>query len=947
MRSASLRAAFGCLLAFLILVRPAISASLRLSRFTRLLCRFFFVLLSLSVSAEDTNSFKPDAFLSRYCLDCHDGDVKKGDRRLDDLPLKVGTDIAIAERWQEVLHQLQLGEMPPAKKKQPTDEERRALLAWIEEQLIQAQSSAQDRGGKVVHRRLSRAEYLHTMQDLFGFASDFDPTTSFPGDEELEGFRNIGSALRTSRHHLEQYLKAADAVLDHAYDLADVNGKPEAKQWKDSADKLSGLNDAFGLGVINAEKAKGPAYIHLSHGLRNQELIFDSKLFLSRLGDTGVPHSGWYEVEVEATAANRHHPYGKDLMLGGLTAYYEDMKSYYDESQPMQLGIGRQGEGIKGNGWRLIPPNIIHATELPDDRYTTVRARIWLDRGTVPYLSWIDGPPKGTRGQFISTKLYKYDSSVPKIEKQVWANLALRAERDKLYKHLYQGPEVRVHYWQVTGPMRDDKPHPVRSLLFAKIAPDEKQIEPKRLQTELQALASRLFRREVTGEDIAPYASAVQKRLDGKTRYADAARPVFKALLCSSEFLFLTEFSDEDHQTVGQSDKETNGQPVAPSPHPIVSLSPHQLATRLSYFLTAGPPDDKLRSIANKGALDAKAIITETDRLLDSPRGDRFLRLFTEQWLGLNKLGTMPPSKETFPAYHIDRLEPAMKEETWRFIAELIRTNQPVTALVDADFTYLNAGLARLYGMDQAFEKQLGKRDDNETIRQGDNETTSPKDLGPSDSNPVSPSPPLIVSPSGLLRISLPADSPRRGLLGQASILTITANGVETSPVKRGVWLLEKLFGTPPSPPPPDVPPIEPDIRGATTIRQQLEKHRSVQACADCHAKIDPLGFAMEAYDPIGHFRSAYPNGAAIDTTGEYRGQPINSPADIRAYLTKHPDLLAQNLAHRLLTYALGRPLGFTDQPALRRLQADWKAKDHTLRELIHLITTSELMRQP
>ena len=840
----------------------------------------FLVLAANTLHAADTASLKPDAFLSRYCLDCHDGDVQKGDRRLDDLPLKVGTDIAIAERWQEVLHQLQLGEMPPAKKKQPTDDERRALLAWIEEQLIHAQTSAQDRGGQVVHRRLSRAEYLHTMQDLFGFDGDFDPTASFPGDEELEGFRNIGSALRTSRHHLEQYLKAADAVLDHVYDLADVKGKPEVKQWKDSADKMRDLNDAFGLGVISAEKAKGPAYIHLSHGLRNQELIFDSKLFLSRLGDTGVPHSGWYEVEVEATAANRHHPYGKNLMLGGLTAYYKDLKSYYDESQPMQLGIGRQGEGMKGNGWRLIPPNIIHATELPDDRYITVRARIWLDRGTVPYLSWIDGPPKGTRGQFISTKLYKYDPSVPKIERHIWENLALRAERDKLYRHLYQGPEVRVHYWQVTGPMRDDKVHPARTLLFAKIAPDEKQIEPERLQTELQALASRLFRREVTGEDIAPYASAVQKRLDGKTRYADAARPVFKALLCSSEFLFLAE---------PESDTKT--------------ITPMQLATRLSYFLTAGPPDDTLRSLAAKGPLDAKAIITETDRLIDSPRGDRFLRLFTEQWLGLNKLGTMPPSKETFPAYHIDRLEPAMKEETWRFIADLIRTNKPVNALVDADFTYLNAGLARLYELP-------------------------------------------AVSGDHLRRVSLPADSARRGLLGQASILTITANGVETSPVKRGVWLLEKLFGTPPSPPPPDVPPIEPDIRGATTIRQQLEKHRSVQACADCHAKIDPLGFAMEAYDPIGHFRSAYPNGAAIDTTGEYRGQPINSPADIRTYLIKHPGLLAQNLAHRLLTYALGRPLGFTDQPALRRLQSDWKTKGYALRELIDLITTSELMRQ-
>ena len=849
------------------------------------LCSTVVVALSLLNStplpAADETQVKPDAFLSRYCLGCHGSNEQKGDRRFDNLPTTVGVDVAIGERWQEVLHQLQLGEMPPSDEQQPTDDERRAMVAWIEAQVTQAQTIAQDRGGQVVHRRLNRAEYVNTIKDLFGFDGDFDPTTSFPGDEELEGFRNIGSALRTSRHHLEQYLTAADEVLEQAYDLADVDGTPKVQEWKDSADDRRGLNDAFGLGVISEEKANGPAYIHLSHGLRNQQLIFDSKLFLSNLGDTGVPHSGWYDVEVEATAANRHHPYGKDLMLGGMSAYYKDLKAYYDESQPMQLGIGRQGEGVKGNGWRLIPPNIVHANELPDDRYVTVRAPVWLDRGTVPYLAWIDGPPKGTRSQFISTKLYKYDSSVPKIEKHIWGNLALRAERDKLYQHLYQGPEIRVRYWQVTGPMRDDKPHRSWSLLFENIKPDEKQIDDARLQAELQRLAIRLFRREVGSEDIAPYVSAVKNRLDGKTRYADAARPVFKAMLCSSEFLFLTE---------PQTDAK--------------AITPMQLATRFSYFLTAGPPDDELRALAHKGLLDAATIRQETDRMLDSSRGDRFLRLFTEQWLGLNKLGTMPPAKETFPSYHIDRLEPAMKEETWRFIAELIRTNQPVTALVDTDFTYVNAGLARLYELPE-------------------------------------------VSGDRLQRVSLPDDSPRCGLLGHASVLTITANGVETSPVTRGVWLLEKLFGTPPSPPPPDVPPIEPDIRGATTIRQQLEKHRNVQACADCHAKIDPLGYALEAYDPIGHFRSAYPNGAAIDTTGEYRGQTISSPADIRTYLVDHPELLAHNLAHRLLTYALGRPLGFADQPALRRLQSDWKAKNYTLRELIHLIAISELMQQP
>ena len=843
------------------------------------LLSFFFVTGALH--AADMGPFKPDEFLSRYCTACHDAEVQKGDRRLDDLSARVGADLAVAERWQEVLHQLQLGEMPPAKKKQPTNEERRALIAWIDSQLSDVQNSAKSRGGQVVHRRLSRAEYRYTMQDLFGFEGEFDPTTNFPGDEELDGFRNIGSALRTSRHHMEQYLKAADAVLEHAYDLSEVDGKPGAKQWKDSADSMRELNPAFGLGVISAEKANGPAYIHLSHGLRNQELIFDSKLFQSRLGETGVPHSGWYDIEVEASAANRHHPYGADLMLGGLTPYYRNLKAYYDESLPMQLGIGRQGEGMKGNGWRLLPPNIVHTTELPDERSTIVRARIWLDRGTVPYLAWVDGPPKGTRGQFISTKLHKYDPSVPKIEKHVWENLALRAERDKLYQHLYKGPEIRVRYWQVSGPFREQAPHPAASLLFATIGAGESGVAPERVRAAMRELASRLFRREVLAEEVAPYVEAAQKRLDGGMRYAVAARPVFKALLCSSEFLFLTEPG---------SDVET--------------ITPTQLASRLSYFLTAGPPDQTLRSLAAKAALDVVTVRRETERLLDSPRGERFLRLFTEQWLGLNKLGSMPPSKETFPAYHIDRLESAMREETWRFIAELIRTNQPVTALVDADFTYLNAGLSRLYGV-------------------------------------------LNVKGDNLQRVTLPSDSPRRGLLGHASILTVTANGVETSPVKRGVWMLETLFGTPPKPPPPNVPPIEPDIRGATTIRQQLDKHRSVQACADCHAKIDPLGFALEAYDPIGGFRSAYPNGAPIDPSGEYRGVVLHGPADIRTYLSNQPSFLSQPLAHRLLTYALGRPLGLGDQPALRKLQENWEAKGYRLRELILLVATCELMKRP
>jgi len=209
--------------------------------------------------AEEAAAVPPDAFLARYCLDCHGGEAPKGDRRLDDLPLTIGADLALAERWQEVLHQLQLGEMPPASNPQPTDGERRAMVAWLEGRLAEAGKAAAAQGGRVVHRRLNRAEYLHTVQDLFGFTGDFDPTAAFPDDEAMEGFRNIGVALHTSRHHLEEYLKAADAVLDHAFDLARVGGEPKILHWKDTAEGGAGLsithNVAFGLGAIRGEKA--------------------------------------------------------------------------------------------------------------------------------------------------------------------------------------------------------------------------------------------------------------------------------------------------------------------------------------------------------------------------------------------------------------------------------------------------------------------------------------------------------------------------------------------------------------------------------------------------------------------------------------------------------------------------------------------------------------------
>ncbi len=820
----------------------------------------------------------PQLFLRQYCLKCHDAKVQKGDRRLDDLPLNIGESTLIAERWQEVMHQIQLGEMPPPEKPQPSEMERQALLGWIDGQIQSARASGSFKGGRVVQRRLNRREYLNTIQDLFGFSGDFDPTKGFPAEEEVEGFRNIGAALHTSQHHFVEYLNAADAVLDHAYDLADVTGVPHADFWKETPDTFKGGNMGFGTGVVDAEKSEGQPYIFISSGIRSYKQIYDAKLMMSGFPKMGVERSGWYEIEIESSAVNRHHAYGRDLMQGLDIPIYKELKLYYDESQPMVLGIGRQKASVDGSEWKQIAPNFVHFTELADNQYQKVRARIWLDRGMLPYLSFVNGPPKGTKGQFVSTKLDRFDKSVPKIDRKVWENLAERAKRDEQFYHLYKGPEIHVREWTISGPLADGRPDGAKQLLFEGIKPEATWVSEEMLRSEFQRMASALFRRKVQGEEVTLFVEMVKRRLDGKMTYAAAARPAFKALLCSSEFLFLTEPESE-----------------------AKVINPILFVTRLSYFLNSGPPDTVLMSRAAQG-ISFESLRAEVDRLLNGPKADRMVRQFTSEWLGLNKLGSMPPGEHDFPIYHIHRLETAMKDETFSFVGELIRTNRPVTDLVNADFTYVNEGLSQLYGLPEIFGEQMR-------------------------------------------RIVLPAKFPRVGLLRHGSILTVSANGVETSPVKRGVWLLEKVFGTPPPSPPPDVPPLEPDIRGATTIREQLEKHRSVAACAECHQKIDPLGFALESYDPIGRLRNTYANGLKIDSSGEYRGTALRSAEDIRDYLIKHPDLMAHNVAERMMMFALGRTLNIQDKPEMRRIVNEWGKRKYGMRELVHLVASSEAMR--
>lgn len=353
-------------------------------------------------------------------------------------------------------------------------------------------------------------------------------------------------------------------------------------------------------------------------------------------------------------------------------------------------------------------------------------------------------------------------------------------------------------------------------------------------------------------------------------------------------------------------------------------LDDHALATRLSYFLWKSLPDDQLFLLASEGKLSDAAILTsEVDRMLDDEKSQRFIEDFLDQWLELEDIDATTPDEKLYPEYD-DVLRQAMLEETRRFFAELIWDDRGIRELIDSEFTFLNRRLGEHYDIPGVDGLELRK-------------------------------------------VTLPDDSPRGGILTQASLLKVTANGTNTSPVPRGNFVLSNLIGTPPSPPPPGAGSVEPDTRGTTTIREELAAHRSVESCNRCHREIDPPGFALESFDPIGGFRTRYRStgqGKVPEETlfgrriREYRlGLPVDASGttadgelfagirDFKRLLLKHEDQIARHFLNQLITYSTGAEVQFADRHERDQILENARANGYGVRGMIHALVQSEFFR--
>jgi len=807
----------------------------------------FSILVSANArAAEDAtykNTVKP--FLEQRCLKCHGAELQKADQRFDTLTLDLENEDVLM-MWQNMVDMLNLGLMPPSEEPQPELDEVKPIVDWITATLQVHYDKEESTGGQTVLRRLNRKEYRNTVRDMLHLdMTMFDPTEAFPKDDEEDGFDNIGKTLVMSDFLVQQYLEAADRVVDNAIILG---AKPEVKTYTFQSPIMR--REGRFLERASRRLKQGYDEIFRRPGDRWGFVAIDKF-------QKGVPHSGRYRVRVRASAHNQEHPYDRVLRT--------------DENEALRMSF------VAGS-WRygnLRNSNVSDAflTEfemVADGKPRDYESEFWLDKSYVPRVSFVNGPINFYWGGIIKRYHPELFNNVerrrlPRKEEQAVVN-----QQTEILVKNYLGPTIRVYEIEIEGPLYDQWPPPSRTSVFGKRNPNK-----VKSSDVLTRFAKRAYRRPVRSKEIAHILELVDQQEKAGASRVLAIKMGMKAILCSPNFLYLY---------------ENEG-----------TLDDYALASKLSYFLWSSMPDDELFKLAKKKRLHKPEIFrAQIDRLLKDPKAQAFVENFSDRWLALYKIGEMPPDPRNFRLYYQANLESAMKKETHAFFGHILNENLSITNFIDSDFTFANYDLGLLYKLEGVEGREFRK---------------------------------------------VKVNDPRRGgLLGQASVLTATSNGIETSPVIRGVWILENMLGTPPTPPPPDVEPLEPDIRGSTTIREQLAKHRKIATCNECHRSIDPLGFALENFNPIGGWRYNYgknkPKIDASDVTAD--GQKFDGIVSFKKILMEKKDQFAHCLTEKMLTYATGRTLEATDRPEVDRIVNELKGQGYGLKDLVMLVATSE-----
>ena len=843
------------------------------------------------------------SFLEKHCVECHDAEMKKGNLDLTTLRFDLSNPTNFA-RWVQVDDRVANGEMPPKKKSRPAPPELRAFTNWLSASLLAADQSKVKREGRATQRRLNRYEYENALRDLL-HAPWLQVRDSLPEDGEASRFNKIGDALDISHVQMARYLGAADHALRQV--MATSAARPETRTTRYYAREQQSYTGPMKFSVFNTapERATFPVL-----GFKAQPEV----------------RAGTAPITVGSTNAELRDLEG----VGVVASAYEPIEPKFNNFRAPVAGRYK----LRFNAYSVwVGPGPTNKWYIPnlDD--------VSVGRRSEPVTITAETPPRLLRhlGDFDVSP----EPSVHELEVWLLAGEMIRPDAGRLFRSRpgatrWQNPLAEkdgqpgvVFRWlEVVGPIYDEWPTAGHKLLFGSLsvvdrpAPKVEEMpagitnragrrfvpatgvevvskEPRKdAEPLLRNFVRQAYRRPVAEKEAKRFLPVIEGALRKGNTFTEAMIAGYTAVLCSPTFVCL---------------EEKPGR-----------LDDYALASRLSFFLENSPPDDQLRAAAAAGQLRRPDFLrTQTDRLLNGPKSQRFVNAFLDYWLDLRRIEGTAPDAGLYSDYYLDDLlTESAQAETRLFFAELLRGDLPARNLVASDFAMLNERLAQHYGL-----------------------------------------PP--VDGVALRRVALPKDSPRGGLMTQASVLKVTANGTTTSPVLRGAWIMERILGQKPPPPPPSVPAVEPDIRGAVTIRQQLDKHRTLETCASCHRKIDPAGFALENFDVMGGWRERYramgegtpEKGLAksgqkfafhyalpVDASGELPdGRKFRDIREFKGLLLDSEKQIARNLAQQLAVYATGAPIRYSDRAQIEQALQRASSSHYGARSLVHEIVQSDL----
>jgi mono/diheme cytochrome c family protein len=843
-----------------------------------------------------------NAFLNQHCVACHGPTKHKAD-----LTLHTFTDqpaiLKGRKTFQTSLKMVHAGEMPPDAKPRPTAAEMDAFFAAVDGLFDNADKTAKPDPGRVTVRRLNKTEYNNTIRDLLGV--DPKPADDFPADDIGHGFDNIGDVLTVSPVLMERYLAAAEGVAA----VTILTEPPKiSSRWEAGKElrSLAGSDSPRGrrVPVANGNYCKltddlstAGTTIRLSV---DGDYTFRAKVYGRRAA--GGPVRATLLVD------------GKPLQTFDVTGTDErSAKNIEAKVSLAEAGEHRFDIALAPDAGGTVAEKAPAADKAADaraeaDLVAKLRERRQRElaksgKGAAEPPTPAGGGASPAKAESKAVEAAKNDGAKADAKQtdpkkpDATSTDAKKADAKKSDAGTSEPRGLYVEHLNLSPPANTLPKAHRRIIALADPA------APRAAQTRqiLTKLVSRAYRRPATPDEVERLAKLVDGAEAAGDKWEAGLQMALQAILVSPKFLFRLELDDR---------------PDSPELRP---LDDYALASRISYFLWSSMPDDELFALAAKGELSAN-VEPQVKRMLQDPRAQSLVDNFAMQWLQLKRLKGFQPDPATFPTFD-EQLRVAMGRETELFIGAVVKEDRSILDLLDADFTFLNERLARHYGIADTNGNALYQKADRPA---GDR-----------------------IPREQFVRVQLPPGGARGGILTQASVLTVTSNPTRTSPVKRGKWVLEQVLGTPPPPPPPDVPELEEKGKAATatSLRQRLELHRANPACAGCHAKMDPLGFAFENFDAIGAFRQKDGN-FDIDPSGVLPdGRKINGPAELKSVLKEKKDLVAKALTEKLLTYALGRGLEFYDDRAVTKIDAAIAPDNYRFSRLVTEIVKSEPFR--